>query len=105
MFSLNNKVYLAKGATVLFYGLTFTTGLCVYFLSNYLYGSLSKYFLSNCYRLKYAFMLTTMRLVMKPIIESIIHGILYQSPTTQVLTLAMINLVSLFVLWIFEQKT
>ena len=57
--------------------------LCLPFLYLYLYGGLSKYFLSNSYRIKGALAYQFVRFSLKPVIEAVIHASLYEHPQTQ----------------------
>lgn len=64
----NAEMYLIRAVETLICGSVVLGAVCGFLLSPYFYGSISKYFLSNMYRVDYALMLTLCRFVIKPLV-------------------------------------
>lgn len=77
LFSFNRTLYFLHGLTIAFIGFCFIFAVSYFLLCKYLYGKKSRIFLVNLYSTKGSFLLVMFRYVFKPIIQTIIHALLY----------------------------
>ena len=69
-FSLNTEMYWMRMITVPLIGLVFVFSVAFYFMAQYFYGRLCKYFIINMKKSKFRNLIMLIRYVLKPIIES-----------------------------------
>ena len=87
-FRFADKLYLV--GFVLFFYFVAAGSIGSYFLYKYFYSKLSKYFMTNVYRVKGAILIMTFIYGIRPFIKGIIHSNLYNYNTIQLNSLAAI---------------
>lgn len=76
----------------------FLGAIAFYFLLAYFYRKLVKYFLANLYRVPGSLWLMTYLYAFRPFLKGLIHAYLYDSNSIQLLTLALIEIMTCFIL-------
>lgn len=104
LFSFSTFYAVVHGLSMALFGLFLIMFLCLFYMSYYCYGSLSKYFLINMYRIKYAFALTFLLNSIRPMIEAAIHSFLFQNNLNQLIGLIILQLTLITFSLCFEFK-
>ena len=73
----------------------------LYPFQRYLHGKLSKYFLTNMFRIRGSLPLTFLLFCVKPLLTSSVQATCYKLPSLQLGLLALIELLSLSLMWIY----
>ena len=89
---------------VIFGGFMLISFLAYFFLQKAYNSKLSKYFLVNMYRIPGSVSLSFMLFSLKPILVGCIQALHYESPSAQLFLLAIIEFLSLLLMWFFQQK-
>lgn len=105
MFYFDCRTKLVQVVSVLAIGVLGVVAVMVYPISVYFYRNLSKYFLSNLYRINGALFITTVRFALKPIIEAIIHGFFYENPVLQLFLISVSCFLTSLVLMYMEYSS
>jgi hypothetical protein len=74
--------------SVLFFYVVVAGTVSSYFLYRYFYGKLSKYFMSNVFRIKGAITIMTFLYGIRPFLKGVIHAFLYHYNAVQLISLA-----------------
>ena len=89
---------------VIFGGIVLLCFLTLFPFQRKIHGKLSKYFLTNMFRIPGSLPLTCLLYSAKPILLSSIQALSYDSPSVQLCLLGMTELAALFLMWGYQQK-
>jgi hypothetical protein len=93
MFSISYKFKMLHTLCVIFIGLFFIYLISVFYMSLYFHGKLSKIFLPNLLRIRYALCFTFFRFSIIPCLSAGIHVFLYEYGFCQLVVLTFIQII------------
>ena len=106
LFKIGNGIqYLAVALVpVIFGGIILFFFLYLFPFQRSIHGKLSKYFLTNMYRVNGSLLISCLLFTAKPILTSSVQALLYVSPSIQLTLLGIIELIALVSMWVFQLK-